>query len=93
MVKRAGETIGFFAVRDEADVLYLQTIQLVKAARGAGVGVRLLHFIHALGAQQHKRAVRLRVFRSNEGARRLYARLGYVTISEDESALMLERSR
>jgi hypothetical protein len=67
MVKRAGETIGFFAVRDEADVLYLQTIQLVKAARGAGV--------------------------SNEGARRLYARLGYVTISEDESALMLERSR
>src|ERR1700710_562311 len=76
IVKRAGETIGFFALRDEGDALYLQTIQLVREARGGGVGVRLLTFIHALAAQQHKRAVRLRVFRSNEGARRLYARLG-----------------
>jgi GNAT superfamily N-acetyltransferase len=79
-VTRSGETIGSFALRDEADVLYLQTIQLVPAARGGGIGTRLMHQIHGLAADQDKRATRSRGFRSNEGARRLYARLGYVSI-------------
>jgi ribosomal protein S18 acetylase RimI-like enzyme len=92
MVRRAGETIGFFALRPDAGAMYLQTIQLVPAARGTGLGTHLLHHIHALAAASGATAMRLRVFRSNDGARRLYERLGYVTAVEDANAFVLERA-
>lgn len=86
MVRRDGETIGFFAVRREPDHLYLQTIQLIESARGAGIGTELLARIHALAGDL---PVRLRVFRSNTGARRLYERLGYREVAADAASLVL----
>jgi ribosomal protein S18 acetylase RimI-like enzyme len=92
MVRRAGDTIGFFAVRLEPDHLYLQTIQLCERARNAGIGTRLLQHVRDLATQEGKRAIQLRVFRSNAGALRLYDRLGYVRIGEDEHSFVLELS-
>lgn len=86
MVQRAGETIGFFAIRREPDHLYLQTIQLIE--RGTGLGTQLLAHIHALAGDL---PVRLRVFRSNTGARRLYERHGYRELSADDGSIVLER--
>lgn len=90
MVRRGSETIGFFAVRAEADHLYVQTIQLVPAARGDGIGTRLMHHIHRLAIDAGCRAVRLRVLHANAGARRLYDRLGYTMIEDGADASVLE---
>ncbi|NVB77995.1 MAG: GNAT family N-acetyltransferase [Kofleriaceae bacterium] len=88
MLRRAGETIGFFAVRRDEDCLYVQTIQLVPAARGTGIGTQAMHHIRSLAAGAP--VVRLRVLRSNTGARRLYERLGYRTVSEDDEGFIME---
>jgi ribosomal protein S18 acetylase RimI-like enzyme len=88
MIRRAGETIGFFAVRRDDDCLYVQTIQLVPAARGAGLGTQVMHHIRTLAAGVP--AVRLRVLRSNTGARRLYERLGYRVVSDDAEGFIME---
>ena len=88
MVRRDGETIGFFAVRRDDDCLYLQTIQLVGAARGAGLGSQRMQHIHGLAAGAP--CVRLRVLRGNPGAKRLYERLGYEVVAEDDHAFVLE---
>jgi len=88
MVRRAGATIGFLAIRREPDHLYLQTIQLIEPARGLGLGTLLLAHVEALAGGL--RAIRLRVLRANTGARRLYARLGYREIGGDDDALLLE---
>ena len=88
MVRRAGETIGFFAIRREPDHLYLHTIQVIEPARGSGLGTLLLAHIRELASGLP--AIRLRVLRTNAGARRLYDRLGYREIGADEHALVLE---
>jgi ribosomal protein S18 acetylase RimI-like enzyme len=90
MVRRGGETIGFFAIRLEWDHLYLQTIQLDERARNAGIGTRILQHVRDLAIAEGKRAIQLRVFRSNAGAVRLYERLGYLRIREDEQSFVLE---
>jgi ribosomal protein S18 acetylase RimI-like enzyme len=88
MVRRAGETIGFFAIRREPDHLYLQTIQLIAPVRGSGLGILLLAHIRELASGLA--AIRLRVLRTNAGARRLYDRLGYRELGADGHALVLE---
>ena len=90
MLRWNGETVGFFAVRDEPDHLYVQTIQLVPAACGQGIGTRVMHHIAELAGE---RPVRLRVFPSNTGARRLYERLGYRLVGEEDDSLILELAK
>jgi ribosomal protein S18 acetylase RimI-like enzyme len=90
MIRRGSETIGFFAVRAEPDHLYVQTIQLAPAVRGAGIGTRLMHHIRRLAIDAGRRAVRLRVLHANAGARRLYDRLGYTMIEDGADASVLE---
>jgi ribosomal protein S18 acetylase RimI-like enzyme len=90
MLWRDGETIGFFAIRPESDHLYVQTIQLVPAARGGGIGSRIMEHIAELAAVARVRAVRLRVLRSNVAARRFYDRLGYRELEVGDSSWLLE---
>lgn len=51
MLRRAGETLGFFALRHERDHLYVQTIQLVPSARRRGLGARVMDHIAQLAAE------------------------------------------
>lgn len=90
MLRRGGETIGFFALRHERDHLYVQTIQLVPSARRCGLGSRVMEHIAQLAVEADLRTIRLRVLRSNVAARRFYDRLGYRAIAEDETSSMLE---
>lgn len=90
MLRRDGEIIGFFALRDEADALYVQTIQLVSSARCQGIGRRVMDHIAELAGETGRLAIRLRVLRSNAAARRFYDRLGYRVIAEEEASSLLE---
>lgn len=90
MVRRAGETIGFFATRLDGDALYVQTIQLVASARGRGVGTALLAHVAELARRGGFRLLRLRVLHGNERALGLYLRLGYVVVADEAHARVLE---
>jgi ribosomal protein S18 acetylase RimI-like enzyme len=50
------------------------------AARGRGLGRLLLDFLHLAAAWRGAVAVRLKVYRTNESALRLYERVGYTFV-------------
>lgn len=81
VVAEAPEPIGLVAgVPHEAntDVLYLYSMWVKPEFRRRGVGEALVGDVLAWAREHGWARVRLRVFRDNETARRLYARLGFV---------------
>jgi ribosomal protein S18 acetylase RimI-like enzyme len=75
------ETVGLLAgVPHEvnSDVLYLYSMWVRPEFRRRGVGEALVGDVLAWAREHGWARVRLRVFRENETARRLYARLGFV---------------
>jgi len=90
MVRHAGQTIGFFALRDDGDALYLQTIQLVASARGQGIGTALLRHIASVARARHLPRLRLRAFRDSR-AYALYQRHGFRVVDGATSHVLMEK--
>ena len=65
------------AHRPKADELYVDGIAVSSAARGLGIGTRLLNETTAVARVNGKRFVRLDVIDRNPRAQALYERLGY----------------
>jgi hypothetical protein len=66
-------------VADRVDALpYLEDVFVVPDFRNLGIGTALLEAAERAAAARGDRAVSLAVSTVNSGARRLYARLGYV---------------
>ncbi len=57
-------------------------------ARGSGLGLLLMRFLHAAAARRGATAVRLRVRHDNEPAVQLYRSLGYVFVGEEREQLV-----
>lgn len=77
-----GQDIGMLQVfRREAEV-HLSNVRLLPAYQGKGVGTRLISDV-LQDAHGRGQPVTLSVFKVNP-ARRLYERLGFVLVSEDE---------
>lgn len=90
MVQRNEQTIGFFCIREEADYLYIHTIQLVPSLRGQGIGTALLQYIDGLARSKELRSIYLSVFKENR-AQLLYRKLGYTPIENDEYFIRMEK--
>ncbi|MGA9114351.1 MAG: GNAT family N-acetyltransferase [Candidatus Dormiibacterota bacterium] len=68
-------------VADRVDALpYLEDVFVVPDFRNLGIGTALLEAAERAAAARGDRAVSLAVSTLNSGARRLYARLGYVDV-------------
>ncbi len=91
MVQKRDEMIGFFCVREEPDYLYLQTIQLIASFRNQGYGTALLQHIENTAKLKKLVRIRLRVFKEIP-AQRLYQRLSYTPIEEDEHLILMEKT-
>ncbi len=98
--ERAGELVGYiigWACGDEAEI---GTFAVAEAARGQGVGARLLSRFLAELVRRKVAAVHLEVRRSAAPARRLYRRFGFVVtglrrryyVKENEDALIMSLS-
>ena len=61
------------------DALYVNVVATLPEARGRGLGARLMRVAEDIARADGRPAVSLIVADDNEGARRLYARLGYRT--------------
>jgi ribosomal protein S18 acetylase RimI-like enzyme len=76
--------------RPKADEIYIDGIAVSAAARGLGIGTRLLEEARIIARAQDKRFVRLDVIDTNPRAQALYARLGY-KVTDVQSFGFMER--
>jgi ribosomal protein S18 acetylase RimI-like enzyme len=60
-----------------ADALYVNVVATLPAARGRGLGTRLMRIAEDIASAEGRRRLCLIVADDNDGARRLYHRLGY----------------
>jgi len=70
--------------RPKDDELYVDGIAVSPAARGRGIGTRIMDEIASIAAEYGKRWVRLDVIDTNPRAQALYERLGYM-VTKTES--------
>jgi ribosomal protein S18 acetylase RimI-like enzyme len=59
------------------DLLYIEALAVQSGERGKGVGTLLLQDAFAWAAADNRKRVALHVLHSNNGARRLYERMGF----------------
>ncbi|HKE12142.1 MAG TPA: GNAT family N-acetyltransferase [Myxococcota bacterium] len=88
VIEREGTPVGRLVVDRSGSAIHVVDIALLPAQRGAGLGGALLRELQEEAAAQG-RAVMLRVARTNP-ALRLYGRLGFRVVQEDEIYMGLE---
>lgn len=74
----AAEIVGYAGVAVYERESYVQTVAVTAAARGAGIGTRMLVALLRHARARGARTCGLEVRTDNEGARSLYRRLGFV---------------
>ena len=77
VVVSSGREIGFVRSEEREGIVVLAQVFVIPEYRGQGVGSALVRTILASGLP-----VKLRVMKSNTGARRLYERLGFRVVEE-----------
>lgn len=73
-----GVDAGCLSVEDQDAAIYIALIELLPNYQNLGIGTRLLQDIIARAASEGKFVV-LEVLKVNDGAKRLYDRLGFTT--------------
>ena len=83
IIQVQGQDIGVIAIEERDDELYVALIEILPEFQSRGIGTRLLgqtiDSAHRMG-----RPIALHVLKSNEPARRLYERLGFIIVEDDE---------
>ena len=85
------EPIGRILVQRAKGVIELIDISLLPEHRNRGIGTALLRGLIE-ESRKSRATVRLQVLRNNEGAIRLYRRMGFAIVSEDEVRYHMEVS-
>lgn len=88
-VCRSGVPAGRLYLRRSAPMHLVVDVSLFADARGKGIGHALLAAAQH-DAAEHRHGLRLHVLLSNTGARRLYARLGFVDAGGEAPYLRME---
>jgi len=88
VIERRGAPVGRLVVNRSVGAIQVIDIALLPGQRGAGLGSTLLRELQD-EAELQGRSVRLRVARANR-ALRLYARLGFRVLDEDEIYVGME---
>lgn len=85
-----GEVLGYGLLRgwDQGYDVPSLGIAIRPDRRGQGLGILLMHFLHAAARQRGALRVRLRVHPGNARARDLYEKLGYRFEGEERGELV-----
>lgn len=67
------------ATRLKGDLL-LDVLAVSAKARGKGIGTKMLRYLLSFGKEKKLKKIRLYVIHTNEGAKRLYERMGFKTV-------------
>jgi ribosomal protein S18 acetylase RimI-like enzyme len=82
--------IGFLSLREEANGLYLETLQLVRQHQRQGIGTAMIRIIEGIAQRKAKDRIRLRVFKDNP-AQSLYHRLGFKVVEDQGWVVLMEK--
>lgn len=80
--------LGYFQIDLDASHDYLRMLILKPTARSAGIGAKVLSRILRV-AHDNGKALKLRVFKSNDGAKRFYEREGWTVLAEEEAFFLM----
>jgi len=86
ILERAGRAIGFVAVEERARSVVIHELVVDPAFQGRGVGTHVLRSVID-DARRLGRRVELQVLHDNDGARRLYERVGFRACSSTPTHL------
>lgn len=84
----AGRDAGVLVIEHQEEELYLGLIEILPEFQGRGVGSAIIVDLIAQ-AREMNRPLSLHVLKSNDSARRLYERLGFVMVGEEEYRLKM----
>jgi ribosomal protein S18 acetylase RimI-like enzyme len=83
-----GVRVGMIQLFDEPDAIEIGEIQIQPSYQNRGIGTRLLRDTIARAHEQHKK-VSLSVALKNERAYRLYERLGFQKVAQNETHVLM----
>jgi len=84
LIRRAAEVVGYvaltlgFSIEFGGRIAFVDELLIDRAHRGRGIGRAALEFVETSACALGVRVLLLEVTRSNESAKRLYAKAGYV---------------
>jgi len=84
------EIVGYGMLRGWDDGYEIPSLGMIigKALRGRGVGYSFIQYLHALALLAGAERIRLTVCKNNEGAIRLYEKVGYRLSEENDDTLV-----
>lgn len=85
-----GEVIGFISLSRDDDALFIRELHMIEACRGQGAGSWVLEQMAIKACELGLGLLRLTVFSINP-ARKLYTRLGFNVVSEENCFWQMER--
>jgi len=85
---RAVLILALLERKQVAGQLLMDGISVSPKMRGRGIGTKLIHSLIAYAEKEGYRSVRLDVIDTNPAARRLYERVGFVTVKTEKFAYL-----
>jgi ribosomal protein S18 acetylase RimI-like enzyme len=85
------EAMGYLETYENDELVNITEIHINPAAQGKGVGSRIINGI-VNEAKAHGKKVTLGCFKENDGAVKLYQRLGFEITDETQTHFALEHS-
>lgn len=86
-----GRVIGYISVELHDSFIYLDDLSVSERYRSCGIGSKLIALAEKHGGEMSALSAVLHVEKSNDGALRLYKRLGYTTVADEESRFRMEK--
>lgn len=87
-IYNSGQRVGIVRFSHEDNAVYLRDLQIDAHHQNKGAGAATIHFAKQYCQQAAKSELRLRVFSDNP-AKALYERLGFVTVGTDDSLIRM----
>lgn len=81
--------IGFLDLVESEDEFYVSNIEIAPAYQGKGIGTTIMESVIAQ-ARRKALPVKLQVLKVNQGAKRLYQRLGFVVWNETPTHYLMK---
>ncbi|WP_067148092.1 GNAT family N-acetyltransferase [Pseudotamlana agarivorans] len=71
------QAVGYLAIREEPDTLFLSKIYILKAFRGQNIGKQAIHFVEDMAGKCDRDKIRLTVNINNKNAISAYENMGF----------------
>ncbi len=89
IIKDGFMSVGLISLSFDMDTIYIQDIQITPMYQCKGIGTWGLKLVEEMAVERGFAILRLRVFKSKP-TRKLYQRIGYNVVIEEENSLGME---